>query len=107
MEKPTLNGLDLDALEREGEVRDPYTFVLGGETLIAKDPETVDWTVIAALDPDDPREVLNAYLAPDEYRTLVESGLPKWKIVRLVSDLNRHYYGSDEAPGKSQGSPAS
>lgn len=100
-------GLDLDALEREGDTPEPYTFRVNGRDWTARHPDDVDWTVIAAMDPDDPRDVLAAYLDEATYREFVQQGVPKWKILKLMAALNRHYYGSADAPGESGALPAS
>jgi len=102
-------GLDLDTLEDDGQIRPPYDFTFAGRTWTAYDPDRVDWTVIAALDSDDAREVLQVYLEPDDYAEFAQlkPAPPKWKVQRLLVALNRHFYGAEKPAGESPALPAS
>lgn len=99
--KPT-TGLDLDSLEDDGQIRVPYTFTVAGRTWTAYDPDRVDWKIIAALDSDNPADVLRVYLEPEDFAAflLIDPAPAKWKIQRLLAALNRHFYGDEKPAGE-------
>lgn len=107
-EKPS--GLNLDTLEREGDIPDPYVVTVGGKEYRFADPETVSWddldkvvsktdwltmTIIGGDTPED-REALRT-----EFGTAIGT-LPNWKIARLNAGYQAHY--ALPSPGESSAS---
>lgn len=95
-------GLDLDAIEDDGAIRTPYDFRFAGETWTGYDPDRLDWRVVAALDNNDAREVLQIYMEPGDFtRFLLLDPAPQtWQVKRLISALNRHFFGSEQPAGE-------
>lgn len=104
MTTENINGLDLDALEKEGAVVEAYTFRLNGREWTALDPEDIDWQLGVDLDVDNPREIMAAYLGAEQWAEFAKVTLEGWKIRRLVADIDKHYSGG-VAPGEKDGLP--
>lgn len=96
---------DLDALEREGERPDVFTFQHGGLTFSLSDPFEIELSDIVDIG-DDPManvSLLVRLLGPEQYGELVAAGpLPQWKIPHLIGAWNTHYGMTD--PGKEKAS---
>jgi hypothetical protein len=101
MPEQKINGLDLDALEKEGPLKEPFTFTVGGKEWSALDPEDVDWQVAFDLDTDDLRAVLRTYLGDEKFAEFAKVSIPSWKMAKLADALNQHYSGNAD------GSPSS
>ena len=95
-------GFDLDALEREGEVKPPFKFKHGGKWFTLADPAEIDLRDIVEIGTSPSGEAgLLANLMGDQYEEIVESGpMPQWKLAPMLQAWYDHY-GLE--PGKSQG----
>jgi hypothetical protein len=102
-----LEGLDLDALEWEGEERPgPYPFHLGGEQFFIKDPIDLDWQGVLSVDPRDQIRALRVWMGEEDFLRFYKLKLPLWKINRLAKDVIAHFNlqvpdepGAQGAPG--------
>jgi hypothetical protein len=95
-------GFDLDALEREGEIKSPFKFKHGGKWFTLADPAEIDLSEIVEIGTSPSGEAgLLARLMGDQYEDIVEAGpLPQWKLGPMLQAWYDHY-GLE--PGKSRG----
>jgi hypothetical protein len=86
---------DLDALEREGDAREPFAVALGGKTYLLDAPDEYDYVTGLAV-----RDALVNGGAPDAMRLLVKpedreaffaNPLPVWKVNGLMEAYNKHF----------------
>lgn len=91
-----MTSIDLDALKREGQPSEPFTFTLGGRAWACIDPEDLDWKVLLDIDENDPRDVLSAVLG-DDYAEFVTFEVPYWKLTKLMDAVNNHYRADTES----------
>ncbi|HTF53595.1 MAG TPA: hypothetical protein VK735_39635 [Pseudonocardia sp.] len=85
--------IDLDALERDGEIKPPFEFSHGGETFILADPADLDLKDIIEIG-DNPfgNPALLSRLMADQYEDVIKAGrMPQWKIVPLIDAWMKHY----------------
>ena len=105
MTKPT-QGLDLDALERDGDIPTPFTFTLSGRSWTCADPDEVDWQTAIDVDVTDARAVLGTYLGDADFAEFAKLKIPGWKVRKLLEAIDAHYNpGADQ--GEESGSPSS
>lgn len=99
---------DLDSLERDGEVVEPFRAVVGGEEFVFGDVEDVDWQDAVALRVDQPQELLRSLLGED-FDRFAEKRMPLWKLNALCEALDQHYGWSAKlgAVGEDNASPTS
>lgn len=93
-------GLDLDALEREGDVKAPFKFKHGGKWFTLSDPAELELADIVAVGTNPAAEPwLLTKLMGDQYGEVVAAGpMQQWKVARLLQDYFE-YYGVN--PGNS------
>ena len=94
---------DLDALEREGDVRPPFKFKHGGQVFTLSDPAEIDLQDIIEIGTNPlGNPVLMLRLLGDQYDDVVAAGpLPQWQLIPMIQAWMDHY-GLAE-PGKSDG----
>lgn len=88
---------NLDELDRDSsEVREPYGFVWGGNTLVASDPADKDWQEL--MDSDGELAVLKSCLSDEDLGKFLAVRAPGWKLRELVRRFLAHF--GIEEPGK-------
>lgn len=96
-DKPTDVMLNLDTLEREGGIPEPFTFVLGGERFECADPADVDYRQFVDVAEDDVARQLEILLG-GQYTRFAKHRLKIWKLQALMEALREHYQvGEDGA----------
>lgn len=83
---------NLDGLEREGEVPEPFNFTVNGKRFQVDDVESHDWQDLVAVDADDPSSALRGILGAEDYERLVAiRGVPMWKLTQLLDAITAHF----------------
>jgi hypothetical protein len=76
-------GLDLDALEREGEVAGPFTFRHDGVVYTMLDPQEIDWQdLLSGL--RNPALFVKFAMGPEDQKKFFGSRVPAWKMNQLM-----------------------
>lgn len=89
-EKTPKLGLDLDVLEREGEVPEPFTFVYDGKTYRMKDPQEIDWQdLLAGL--RNPALFIRFAMDLEDQRDFFGKRIPSWKMNKLMQAYQDHF----------------
>lgn len=82
--------LDLDALEREGDVPGPFTFVLDGETYTMVDPQEVDWQdLLSGL--RNPALFIRYAMSIEAQKKFFGKRVPAWKMNKLMGAYTEHF----------------
>jgi hypothetical protein len=88
--------IDLDKLEREGTVKDPFDFVHNGRRYLMSDPVEIDWQdLLVAL--NNPVMFFRLVLPADDRNAFFSDKLPSWKMQKLTQAYLDHY-GLPSAP---------
>lgn len=83
-------GLDLDALEREGEQSEKFTFSFDGETYEMLDPSDIDWQdLLSGL--RNPALFIRYAMSIDGQRSFFAKRIPAWKMNKLMTAYQDHY----------------
>lgn len=83
-------GLDLDVLEREGDIAEPFTFQHDGDTYTMLDPQEIDWQdLLSGL--RNPALFIRFALPVDQQRTFFGKRIPSWKMNKLMAAYQQHY----------------
>ncbi len=83
--------INLDTLEREGGVPDPFSFEHHGRRYTLLDPKEVDWQdLISAL--TNPYVFFKVTLPEEDHDTFFTAKMPSWKLNRLI-DKYIEYHG--------------
>jgi len=83
-------GLDLDGLEREGDIPEKFTFVYEGDTYTMLDPQDIDWQeLLSGL--RNPALFIRFALPVEQQRTFFAKRIPSWKMNKLMSAYQAHY----------------
>lgn len=93
---------DLDALEREGEVPEPFQLKHGGDVWELLDPHELDWQELyVAL--GNPLQLLQLVVPPDDRVAFFAKPMAAWKLNRFLEAYMRHYGlpGTGESAGSS------
>lgn len=98
---PSPVSLNLDTLEREGDVPEPFVVVLGGERFVFRDIQDEDWQQVADIDENNPQEALRLLLG-DDYEKFAAHKMKLWKLSRLLDEWRTHISGV--GPGEGRGS---
>lgn len=86
--KPAM--FDLDALEREGAVAEPFTFQYEGEQFQMLDPQDIDWqNLLSGL--RNPALFVRFAMPVDEQKRFFSKQVPAWKMNRLMGAYQEHY----------------
>lgn len=101
---PSPVSLNLDTLEREGDVPTPFVVVLGGDRFVFRDIQDEDWQTVADIDENNPQEALRVLLG-DDYEKFAAHQLKLWKLSKLLDEWRKHISGVDA--GEGLGSPIS
>jgi hypothetical protein len=83
-------GIDLDALEREGQVPEAFVFNHDGVSYTLLDPQEIDWQdLLAGL--RNPALFIRFALPIDQQRDFFSKRVPSWKMNRLMQAYQDHY----------------
>jgi hypothetical protein len=89
-EKDTAVALDLDALEREGAVLEPFTFKYDGETYHMLDPQEIDWqNLLSGL--RNPALFVRFAMPVTEQSKFFGKQVPAWKMNALMEAYQQHF----------------
>lgn len=83
-------GLNLDTLEREGGVAEPFSAIIDGKRYVFGDAAEIDWKQILTS-MRNPAAFFNNVLAEKDRKTFLETDIPTWKINALMSAYTEHY----------------
>lgn len=87
--KPPL-ALDLDALEREGDIAGPFTFQLGGKTYAMIDPQEIDWQdLLSGL--RNPALFVRFAMSTADQKAFFGARIPSWKMNKLMQAYQDHF----------------
>ncbi len=87
--KPDLT-LNLDALEREGEVPGPFTFQADGDTYQMLDPKEVDWQdLLAGM--RNPALFVRFAMPVEQQKKFFALRIPGWKMNALMQAYQDHF----------------
>lgn len=87
--KPAVT-LDLDGLEREGAVLEPFTFQFDGETFQMLDPQEIDWqNLLSGL--RNPALFLRFAMPVAEQSKFFAKQVPAWKMNKLMEAYQNHF----------------
>ena len=104
-DKPTVTGLNLDTLKREGAPEEPYRTVLDGRLWTFNDPMEDDWQDQVKVDTNNAVAILKSLMDSDEWNEFRKIRMKSWKLVALVKDIRRYYAADEEAEGNGAASP--
>lgn len=83
-------GLDLDALEREGERPGAFTFQFDGETYEMMDPQDIDWQdLLSGL--RNPALFIRFAMTTESQKSFFGKRVPSWKMNKLMAAYQDHY----------------
>jgi hypothetical protein len=83
-------GLDLDALEREGETPEPFTFQYDGKTYTMKDPQEIDWQdLLSGL--RNPALFIRFAMEVEDQREFFGKRVASWKMNKLMQAYTEHF----------------
>jgi hypothetical protein len=80
---------DLDALERDSTIPEPFRFQAGGHSFTMAPLADLDWHIQKALAEGD-AAVMMAELLGDQFPAFDELDMPSWKLDKLVEAWGRH-----------------
>ena len=83
-------GLDLDALEREGEVPGSFTFRHVGEIYTMVDPQEIDWQdLLSGL--RNPALFVKFAMSSADQKRFFGARVPAWKMNKLMQGYREHF----------------
>jgi hypothetical protein len=89
-EKKPAPVFDMDALEREGAVPEPFTFQYEGATYHMLDPQEIDWqNLLSGL--RNPALFVRFAMPLDEQRDFFARQVPSWKMNKLMAAYQDHF----------------
>ncbi len=88
--------LDLDALEREGDKKAPYSFRVGGEVFVLNDPREMDWQDLLIAQRT-PLMFIQLCMGREVYERFLAIRIPEWAMEKLITDFFG-YYGMEIGP---------
>jgi len=81
---------DLDALEREGAVAEPFRFQFEGEQFEMLDPQDIDWqNLLSGL--RNPALFIRFAMPLETQKKFFSKTVPAWKMNRLMEAYQKHY----------------
>lgn len=89
-DKPAKIFMNLDTLEREGELPEPYGFMVGGRPYVLTDAQEVDWQDLAAA-MQDPVNFFRKALPAAEAARFLATRIPGWKMQQLIKGYLEHF----------------
>lgn len=104
--KIQLEGLDLDALERESP-HEPFAFCLAGEQFYIEDPTESEWQGLVAVHPQDVVANLRAWMGEEDFERFSGLGLKLWKLKELIDRVQAHFGLTPQAAGEDDALPTS
>ncbi len=88
--KKTAAVFDMDALEREGEVPEAFTFQYEGDTYTMLDPQEIDWqNLLSGL--RNPALFVRFAMPLKEQQRFFAKQVPSWKMNKLMQAYQDHY----------------
>lgn len=82
--------IDLDILERDGEIPPPFTFKLADRSYRMHDPNEAHWRdLLVGL--SNPVQMVQYLIHPDDKEAFLEARLPAWKLNKLLRSYLQHY----------------
>lgn len=88
--KTAVVSLDLDALEREGEIAGPFTFQNEGHTFTMIDPQEIDWQdLVSAM--RNPALFVRYALSLADQKVFFAQRVPGWKMNKLMEAYVAHF----------------
>lgn len=82
--------LDLDALEREGDVPGSFTFTFDSETYTMVDPQEVDWQdLLSGL--RNPALFVRFAMSIEDQKKFFGKRVPAWKMNKLMEAYTTHF----------------
>lgn len=82
--------LDLDTLEREGDVPGPFTFTHDGEQYAMLDPQEVDWQdLLSGL--RNPALFIRFAMPITDQKRFFAKRVPAWKMNKLMEAYTSHF----------------
>jgi hypothetical protein len=82
--------LDLDALEREGAVAEPFTFQHDGKTYSMLDPQAIDWqALLSGL--RNPALFVRFAIPISDQKDFFGAKVPAWKMNKLMEAYTSHF----------------
>jgi hypothetical protein len=81
---------DLDALERDGDVPEPFGFTVGDDDFVVDDIDNLEWKTVLRLRRDDLEQFFSSVLG-DDYQRFSEHTIPLWKVAELARRLDEHF----------------
>lgn len=96
--------LDLDTLEREGDIPEPFVVRVKGKPITLADIQELDWQDLAAI-----AQGRNAHLFfqkvvhADDYEHFIAAKISSWKMERLMETYLEHFGVDPELLGNSRG----
>ena len=90
--------LNLDTIEREStQVKQPFSFVIGGHRFVLNDPAELDWQQL--LEIDDPIAFFRYCMPQEQKETFKELRVPGWKLGKVIEGFQKHYGLGDKGNG--------
>jgi hypothetical protein len=81
---------DLDAIEREGVVAEPFRFQYEGEQYEMLDPQEIDWqNLLSGL--RNPALFVRFAMPLSEQKRFFSKTIPAWKMNHLMEAYQKHY----------------
>ena len=83
--------LDLDAVERDDAVKEPFTFAWKGRTISLSDPAELDWGDL--LEVETPIGFLRYTASPEDRQFLAsnEGRMEGWRINKMIKAYYEHF----------------
>lgn len=89
-ETPLPVSLDLDSLEREGAVAQPFRFTHNSRSYTMIDPQEIDWQdLISGF--RNPALFVRFAMSAEDQREFFASRVPAWKMNKLMEGYQKHY----------------
>lgn len=96
--------LDLDTLEREGAILEPFVINVKGRALTLLDVQELDWQDLAAIARSkDPHLFFVKAIDSDDYEHFIAAKIPSWKMERLMQTYLDHFGIDEDLLGNSRG----
>ena len=93
--------LDLDTLEREGDIRPPFVFRLKGRKYAMVDRQNIDWQdIIHAM--RNPISFIKFAMSPADHAHFLAQSVPLWQMEALMERYFKHF--GIPLPGEVNGS---
>jgi hypothetical protein len=102
----TTQKFDLDALEHDGDVPDPFVVSVGGRDYELPNPKDIDFRDLVdgmrAFNAGDPLPIVEVLVDEDDRAEFFENKLPMWKLEKMFEQYYKHF--GLPSPGKSKSS---